>query len=239
MDMMTKNKLPQAALGYIRGHQVEGAFMESLLATLTYDSHVWKVLQNRVVPTHCPHYFNVGRNNFIKQFLAETDESVEVLISLDTDQVFAPEQVMHLLALVDPVERPVVSGLYHACDNLGEQVRPLVMKRHADGGLHCEWDFPSDQLVEVDAVGMGFCAIHRQALLELREGIGEHWFDFDETARSDFMPEDDAFCRRVQEMLGKKIYVHTGIDIGHVKPCLLRATNARRKPRAVGDPLKL
>jgi hypothetical protein len=221
--------LPKIAVGYIRGHEVTGRFMECLLDLIWYDEDTWQVLGRRIVPVMCAHYLAVGRNELVKKMLRLVPEDVSVFVILDTDNTFKPAQIMELAAAVDPVERPVVSALYWACDNLGEQVRPLVLRRRADGELTVDWDYPADQLIEVDVVGMGATAVHRRVFQDLQTEIGERWFDFDESPKGNFMPEDNAFCRRVQEMLGAKIHLHTGIQVGHVKWFEIGKRDERRK----------
>lgn len=214
--------MPQIAAGYIRGHQVAGEFMESLLAAQLHDQHVWNMLKGRIIPTPCPHYFNLGRNQLTAAFCDQYGNECDVFVSLDTDHAFLPAQLWEIAALVDPVERPIVSALYHACDDNGRQVRPIILRRQPDESLKTVWDFPPNQLVECDVVGMGFCAISAPWLLRMRASIGDHWYDFEENARGDFMAEDDAFCFRMQQYLGAKIFVHTGIQIGHMKTVELR-----------------
>lgn len=225
------NQLPKAAVGYIRGHQVAGRFMESLLALQAYDAQVWRVLEHRILPVNCAHYLNVGRNELVRRFLRETSPEVRVMVSLDTDQTFTPEQFMRLLALVDPVDRPIVSGLYYACDELGAQIRPVMLRRREDGLPQSVWDFPRDEMVEVDVVGMGFCAMDRGMLERYAEQAGPTWFDFDKTDRGVFMPEDNAFCARMQTLMGAKIHVHTGIVVGHLKTVELTTKDERRLNR--------
>lgn len=224
-------KLPKFAVGYIRGHEVAGRFMECVIELLLYDNQTWNILEWRVVPMMCAHYLSVGRNQLTKKMLQIIPEDVEIFVSVDTDNTFTPVEMMQLVAAVDPVERPVVGGLYWACDNLGEQVRPLVLRRRADGELNVEWEYPPDVIMEVDVVGMGLTAVHRRIYRELQVEIGDHWFDFDESAAGNFMPEDNAFCRRVQEMLGAKIHLHTGLQAGHVKMFELRKRDERKSTR--------
>lgn len=228
----TLRKLPQIALGYIRGHEVLGAWHESLLSTLLYDYETWNIIQGRVQPQHCAHYFNVGRNTLTRKMLNQWASECGVFVSLDCDHTFTPEQVMQLVAAVDPLERPIVSGLYYACDNMGEQVRPVILDRKENGQLESRWEFPANELVECDVVGMGFCAIAVPLLLEMRKHAGDKWFDFDETVHGDFMPEDNAFCDRAQNFLGAKVYVHTGIEVGHLKPWLVRGEHMKRMASA-------
>jgi len=206
--------------------------MESLLATTLWDEHNWKIIQGRIAAVQCAHYLNVGRNVIAKKFCDEFASECEIFVALDTDHSFTPQQVMHLVSLVDPITSPVVSGLYYACDELGNQVRPVVLRRKSDGSLDTQWEIPPDCMIEVDVVGMGFCAIHRDVLLGIRNLAGDHWYDFDETDRGDFMPEDNAFCRRVKEYLGLPIHVHSGIEIGHVKTVEISGKDKRRADRA-------
>lgn len=222
-------QLPQIAIGYIRGAQISGKFAESLLRTVVYDAATWNILQARVQPQFCAHYLNIGRNALTTLMCDQWAESCPVFVSLDTDHSFTPQQVMHLVSLVDPVTRPVVSGLYFACDGQGKQVRPVMLRRNVNGDLETMWDYPENQLVEVDVVGMGFCAISVPWLLRMREHNGDHWYDFDETVHGLFMPEDNAFCARIQEFLGGKIHVHTGIVVGHEKTVLLGAEHQKQK----------
>lgn len=221
---------PTIALGYIRGHEVAGRFTESLVDALLFDLNAWKQINGRVVKQFCAHYLNEGRNALVREFLDNPAyRDAEILVSLDTDQTFKPEQVLHLAELVDAETRPVVSGLYYACDYLGEQVRPVMLRRRADGALVSDWEFKRGTLVDVDVVGMGFCAIHRSVLERMRELAGDTWYDFDETERGAFMPEDNAFCRRVKEYLGLPIVVHTGIVVGHLKCVELTERSEKRK----------
>jgi len=100
---MNGPQLPQAALGYIRGHGLDARFADCVEATLLYDQHTWNVLQNRVLKQFCAHYLNVGRNAVVRRFLDETD--AQVLVKVDTDNTWEPVQLMRLLACVDAIER--------------------------------------------------------------------------------------------------------------------------------------
>lgn len=233
-------ELPQIALGYIRGANVSGNFAESLLRTVVYDAATWNILRARVQPQFCAHYLNIGRNALMALMCDQWATECSVFVSLDTDHKFTPQQVMHLVSLVDPDTRPCVSGLYFACDGQGRQVRPVMLRRQANGDLDTMWEYPENELVEVDVVGMGFCAISVPWLVRMRELNGARWFDFDETVHGKFMPEDNAFCERLQAFLGGKIYVHTGIVVPHEKTVLLGAEHQKQKtlvtkPRAEAE----
>lgn len=225
---VTNNKLPQSVIGYIRGTMVHARFAESLLEALVYDLGFLNIFKSRVVSQFCSHYFNLGRNKLAARICDNYADECEVVVFVDTDHVFTPQQLLHLISLVDE-EHPVVSGLYYAADDDGGQVRPIMLRRRADGTAETMWQFPRNDLVEVDVVGMGFCAMKMSVLTELRRELGDAWFDFSETSNGHFMIEDDAFCRRVQEYLAMPIFVHTGIVVGHLKACELDARHERRR----------
>ena len=232
-------KLPQIAIGYCRRTQVHGAFAESLLRLCAYDVTHWNILNFRVQPKFGGLYLNEGRNRLTTQILDQWGDEAEVFISLDTDHDPAPEDIMRLAALCTP-ERPVVSSLYYAVDGLGDQYRPSMLRRNAEGNLSSVWDFPSGELVEVDVVGMGGCAIRMDLLKQMRAHNGDHWFDFDTAENGRFMYEDEAFCARVQEFMGTKIYVHTGIVLGHFKEVRVAESKKRQasvRPEAQGKAL--
>ena len=226
---MSTDYKPRACIGYMRGHNVSAAWAESLLAATMADMRGPKLVDGRIEGVMCAHYFNIGRNLLTKRLLDLWGHECDVFVSLDTDHDFTPDDVWRLINLVDPITRPVVSGLYHACDLAGDQVRPVVIRRRGEE-LQTVWELPENDFVECDVIGEGFRAVHISVLRKIEAAIGPHWFDFNETEAKRFMPEDNAFCRRVQEIAGTKIYVHTGIDIGHEKMVRLRSKD--RKQRA-------
>lgn len=212
----------------MRGHGVSGAWAESLLAAVMDDYAGPRVFDGRVEGVVCSHYFCIGRNLLHQRLLKLWEKECKVFVSLDTDHDFTPQDLQRLVAMVDPVHRPVVSGLYHACDLAGEQVRPVVIRRRGDA-LETVWDLPENDFVECDVIGEGFRAVHIEVLLKIAEAMGgPKWFDFDETDHGRFMPEDNAFCQRVQQIAGAKIFVHTGLDIGHEKMVRLRSAQRRQ-----------
>jgi hypothetical protein len=204
----------KAAIGYIHPPFVVARFMRSVLELLAADAGVEKVFENRVIAVPSSPYLNLGRNQVAAAFLDRYPPEVEILLSLDTDQSFRPSQARRLIALVND-RRPLVSGLYYAqTENLRY---PIVLRRsQINDGFDIVGDFAENSLEEVDLVGMGFCAIHRSLLEQWRIAHGDTWFDFGKRPSGKFMAEDEAFCREVQQ-LGHKIYVHTGLVVGHYK----------------------
>jgi len=83
---------------------------------------------------------------------------------------------------------------------------------------------PENQLVPVSATGTGFLLIHRSVLEKIREtgnNVSAPWFQ--EMAVGEpmaLMGEDMTFCLRAGA-LGFPTYVHTGIQVGHMKPAMI------------------
>lgn len=174
--------------------------------------HGRRLIEDRWVSLQWPPYPNTGRTKLTQHFL-DAMPGVELMGWLDDDQEFAPWQFYALADLIDPVRRPILSGLYFAHN--GEErgkARPIVMR-----DSHTVWDYRPDTLEPVDIIGMGFCVIHRRVLEEWRRDHGDTWFNYIGTGLSDgFRLEDAAFCQRMKSM-GVPIHVHTGIEVGHLK----------------------
>jgi hypothetical protein len=208
----------KAALAYLRRAMVPGKFLEAMEDFLIYEQLLppeERVVAGRLIRKEHPPYPNTGRNKLVKVFLDTMPADVDRLIMVDDDNVFKSWQPSAVAALVDAVHHPIVSGLYFAFDAEQWKLRPLVMRRRPDGGYEYVWRYP-EGMVEVDAIGMGFCCIHRSALEEWRASHGDTWFDFGQRPSGAFALEDESFCGRMQS-IGKTIHVHTNLRIGHMK----------------------
>lgn len=207
-------ELPKAAIAYLHSPQVTAGFHSSLMQLVAADLvQPAPVFGARVLGHGAPPYLNLGRNAVIKQFLDEYPRDVRALLSLDSDNTFTPDQAYELLSHLSP-ERPVVSGLYFAWNAEKFMPRPILQQY---GKTLC--DYPENSLEWSDHCGMGFCALDRGWLEDWRAAHGDTWFDFRGTGKTStggFAIEDRAFCERVWQT-GKKVFVHTGIKIGHEK----------------------
>jgi hypothetical protein len=211
------------SIGYCYGNQ-EQEFIDS-----KRDLQIFDRLHNGLVQNEIPVrglYVAENRNNMVKQFLQTKDDW---LVSLDCDIDFRPEMVYALYEIADPVTRPIVSGIYFS--------------RLAQGHLCPVWFMETDkgkyrtvnriepdpgQPQAVDAIGMGFCIMHRsvfEGLLKVHGGDEWTWFGHDEAFNTDdqkihHLGEDLTFCRRAKKA-GFSIWGHAGIQVGHVKKVAL------------------
>jgi len=223
----------RAALGYLKRTFLVNEFQESLEVLRVVDGHP----QGPNVFGHrdgAPRELNkVGsyrvdreRNTVMAGLIgmpraAADGIEIDRFLLLDDDHSFTPSQVYQLLGLVS-AERPVVSGLYfaiHAKDRHHPFVRPLVFHEHADrNGYDTDYDYPRNTLVPVDHIGLGFCAVWRPFIEEMKTRLGgPTWFDFGHRPDGRHILEDEGFCRRVRHIMERPIHVHTGICTPHWK----------------------
>ncbi len=198
-------------------------FVHSLLRTVAFDRYNgnriagWRGVQ-------CSANISSGRNALVEWFLASP---AQWMIMIDTDMVWDGDAVHRLLAVADPVARPIVGGLCFAQEADTGAVWPVMFDL---GGTEEQLqflrisDWPDGELLPVGSTGAAFLLIHRsvcEAIRDYRRPDGSRfstaypWFQERELGgmRSG---EDVSFCLRAAAV-GKSIHVHTGVSIGHIK----------------------
>lgn len=196
-----------------------------------------RLFEDRWFDLGWPPYPNTGRNELFRQMQETLPKDVEIFVSLDDDTGFEPHEAYAIVDCVDPIERPVVSGLYFARNEEERgRAKPVLLKKNERGVVKALWDWRPGELLEVDVVGMGFCAIHRSKLNEWQERHGPTWFDYMGTGKTSpggFLLEDAAFSRRIQDM-GGRLWVHTGIKPRHLKTVEIGETQFLAETIALG-----
>lgn len=171
-----------------------------------------------------------ARNTLVQSFLNHQSKA-EIMLCLDTDVIFQPEDAYDLIRRVSE-EHPIVSGLYFAGVK-GGGIRPLLYGADPNnpGVLYEVEDYPENALVKCAGVGAGFLAIHRTALEKIWHKYKDHahvWFAEAEAtgdSRHEW-GEDLVFCLRAQDV-GLPIMCDTGITVGHRKPAVLTVEDYR------------
>lgn len=205
------------ALGNINPGSVRFEFMQSILGLMkdpTSDEHGTQFVE-LISKVHGP-YLDVGRNFVVERFLKS---DAEVLLFVDSDMEFTPEQAHRVVASVSE-EQPIIGGLY--TNWFAEHgVRPVALNWNLDAEvaqMH-PIDMPAegDGLVEVGCVGTGFMAIHRSVLDKMTETFNPPCPWFAEVALGGSqMGEDVTFCQRAIA-LGSPVCVDTDLRIAHYK----------------------
>ena len=202
-------------VGYVSGATVHESFMVSMIGLFGYDASQRRIITSMTRGKGL--YVPDNRNHAVRAFLEST---TEYLLFVDTDIVFQAHQVYQLLDAADPVERPIVSGLYFTYMDDG-RIYPVWHERYEDGTLGTVRKI-SPEITELVGTGMGFCIIHRRVLEAMREARPRHrwaWFAHDEMDYGTeimSLGEDLTFCLRA-EKLGFKTYGHGGVIVEHEK----------------------
>jgi hypothetical protein len=167
-----------------------------------------------------------GRTLTVEQFLRERD--AEWLFWVDADMGFAPDTVERLLAVADPVERPIVGALCFALketttDGLGgyrTEPRPTILDWRDDGekaGFQGRSWYPVNELVKCAGTGSACILIHRSVFERIAAEHGPVWYDrIKNPSTGDLISEDLSFCVRAG-LAGFPVYVHTGVRTTHQK----------------------
>ena len=206
----------RAVIAYLRGENVRGAFHESLLAIALEGPEP----RPAVLALEWGPNLSTGRNKLADDFLRRYD--APWLLMVDTDMKLPLDVLPRLIAAADPVERPIVGGLCYTLD-AGARVPTMYELTRKDSGelafaRPASW--PEDALVQVSATGTACLLMHRTALETVRKHSGDiaaPWFR--ETAVGaplSLMGEDMTFCLRAGAA-GLPIFVHTGVQVDHLK----------------------
>lgn len=156
----------------------------------------------------------------------------DVYVTLDSDMVFTPEQMIELIESTEV--HPVVAGYYMMSD-----ARSLAVVKDWDTSYFAQngtfkfltpadidtWKTETEaRFMPVSYVGMGFFACRK----EVMDSLKYPYFDQelqritkdDGTEIVDMCSEDVAFCKNVQAA-GFQVYVHTGLRVGHDKRVII------------------
>ncbi|MEU0078556.1 glycosyltransferase family 2 protein [Micromonospora tulbaghiae] len=207
-------------IGWVHPGMVHAAFMDSLLHTLDRDR---VSAQPRIVGyagVQSSANVSGGRNRLVEWFLDHT--AAEWLLMVDTDMVWPDDALERLLAAADPDTVPVVGGLCFAREAATGTVWPTLFHLEPvdDGGAFLRHDrWPADTLMPVAGTGAAFLLLHRTPLEAVRKHGFSRWFPWFQETENDFgaVAEDLTLCLRLHA-IGVPVHVHTGVEIGHVKP---------------------
>lgn len=208
---------------YVHPKDVAFSWHHSWMELVGWDiSHRQRFAQHGWIAMQCGTDGLVGaRNKVATQFLDETGG--DWLFWIDTDMGFSPDTVERLLAVADPVERPIVGGLCFASreiasDNMGgHRVTPWpTIYDYDPKGFLPRLGYQREAVVRCSGTGSACLLIHRSALERIREKFGT-WYDKVKLPDDNIVSEDLSFCMRAGS-LGIPVHVHTGVKTTHLKP---------------------
>lgn len=203
------------------------------------------------------------RNSVVKKFLELRDPAPEWMLMVDADMTFDPTALELLVRAAehsrtedDVPDINVIGGLCAAFGNDGAngiKVISTVFDIGADKpGIRIPTfanaearDVPTKAVRQVYGTGAAFLLVHRQVLVDIAAATGKLFPWFREEIIEDDRPgiawnerndywisEDLFFCIQAQRC-GYPIFVHTGVEIGHVKSVKLTPDLWRYHPTLV------
>jgi GT2 family glycosyltransferase len=165
------------------------------------------------------------RNKVVDDFLAR--QKAPWLLMADTDMAWAPDALDRLIAAADPVLRPIVGGLCYGQNDGAADPYPVMYELTDKDGTpaFCRYErWPEDTCVRVSATGAAFLLLHRAALETVaaytRDKAAPWFVETSVGAPLALMGEDMTFCLRAGAA-GIPVHVHTGVQVGHIKPVML------------------
>jgi GT2 family glycosyltransferase len=213
--------MSSTVIAFTSSGTVDALFNRSLLELLLWEqenghTRVFRP-QGDIISVRSGPRIATARNAIVRRFLSTT---AEWLWMLDTDMVFKPDTLDQLLDVADPNDHPIVGAL---CFGGGytTSIFPTLYVYDKEQGIGTLNDYPLDELVSVDATGAACMVVHRSVFEELakKHAAPQEWFA-ESVWDNKEVGEDITFCIRART-IGLPIYVHTGIEVGHVKPLVL------------------
>lgn len=199
-------------IGFCAPGSVESLFMNGVFSILPEITNLGIQVTN--VTQVMGNMIHEQRQDLFEQWVASESDW---LLILDSDIVVTPEVFTKLWQSVDSVKRPIVSGVYFLLSNVHDDMpRPTPSIFTADKHLHTPiHPLPEDQLIKVDAAGLGLVLMHKSIQKPLQKVITDGIY-FDVKTGPEGRGEDFAFFRNVRAA-GIPIYAHTGAIAQHVK----------------------
>ncbi|SRR6266567_2663851 len=200
-------------LAYPHPGTVRGEFMTRVLAAVhDENSRIGQLGDLKTGPG-----IGLARNALAKRFL---ESDMEWLWMLDSDMVISLNTLPALLEAADPDERPIMGAM--CCVIAEEQVRATIYTTGRDdegafGFKHIQ-EPPPNTILRVDGTGCACLLIHRSVFGRMAAAKPEFaglWFS-EMIVEKHQMGEDLSFCLRCA-MAEVPVFVHTGIEVGHMK----------------------
>ncbi len=220
-------------VGFLHPGHWSSCFGQSLIDLMFFDAtNQQRVMSHRFgqMAKECgAAQIHAGRNQIARAVVEEAES--EWLFMIDSDMGFAPDTVERLVASADPIERPVVGGLAFAQKSDGAsdffalryRCTPTIYRMYESDtavGFVPIFDYPRDELVEVEATGAACILIHRTVLEKLQAEHGNRWFTPISVPKGEGgfteFGEDMSFCLRVKAA-GYPMHVNTGVKTTHDK----------------------
>jgi hypothetical protein len=194
----------------------DGKFTEGLLYTVIHANQVGIKIAGAI---------RVNGNQIARQRQTLFDSwadslKTDWLLWVDSDIVLTIESLGRLLEAGDKDSAKIVSGLYFVSNEPEKSLmRPIPCAYNFINNMeqieHLT-NLPHDQVIEVDAAGMGLILMHKSIIEPIRKVTGDNFVFSEINSRANFVGEDISFFKNVKRA-GIKAYLHTGAIADHIK----------------------
>lgn len=148
--------------------------------------------------------------------IAEAAKDYDYLFFIDSDCVLPNGTLQRLFNH----KKDIVAGMYFQKSGLH---CPVIYTRNEKGTFDVILDYPENQLIEVDGIGMGCCLIKTSVFKDIKDPFAPYQIE-----NGAFIgAEDLSFCIRAKEK-GYKVYVDTGIQALHQTSVYISETFHKR-----------
>ena len=148
----------------------------------------------------------------------------EWLLWVDSDVVISPEKFRLLWDNKDVKERPIVTGVYFTTDTPEEPLMipmPTIFNfaEAQDGvvGIKRVHPMPENQLIKVEAAGMGFVLMHRDVIDKIIEAVGNEIAIFNEIGTGKSFMGEDIYFFALCDKADIPVWAHTAATVPHMK----------------------
>lgn len=160
------------------------------------------------------------------------DTDYDVWITIDSDVIFSPEQLVDLIESTD--KHPVVAGMYRMADleNFAV-VKDWDVNYFKEHGRFeylkpefiTKWKEETElKFMPVSYTGLGFFACRKEVLNKMSypyfDGPLEEMQISDQITVRDMSSEDVNFCKNIKRA-GFEIVINTDLRVGHLKPLVI------------------
>lgn len=219
----------KVCIAYLHGTEVSHSWHVSYTETVLYDMRPngpWYLRGGWLAQFGSEAGFDDARNKVAKEFLDNRD--AEWLWWVDSDMGWQPDALEKLMAVADPIERPIVGGLCFGnrpagddrCNGNVFRLFPTIYaldERDDAAGFSPIMEYPPNELIQCGGTGSAFVLIHRSVFEKIRDKFGDFWYTRIKHPKNDIpFGEDLSFCLRAT-VCDVPIHVHTGIRTNHLK----------------------
>jgi hypothetical protein len=207
-------------IGYARPDEYAGQFGDCLADLMVHDAVKNKRVGYRLAYISGPR-ISEARNGIVRTALGKSAPEVKYVWMIDADMAFPRTHLDDMLAVMESHDDMTILGSLAFAGGRSPFLNPVIYAETPGSEprrFELVKDYPDNTLTRVAATGAACLLIRRDALIDIWRKNSEKahpWFE--ETTNGEIQyGEDVTFCMRAREA-GHEVYVHTGMEVGHMK----------------------